>query len=89
MCYSDLSNIDLCVLIFQNCELIMLHAIYVFMNRLECAVFIFLLLYFQRSPLSDNIDITTSVVVPCGGPKSLPVHRLSVVIFTFSVPLGP
>ena len=32
-------------------------------------------------------QLTTAVVVPCGGPKiSLPVHRHSLVIFTFSGP---
>ena len=32
-------------------------------------------------------EITTSVVVPCVSPKILPVHRFSVVIFTFSGPM--
>ena len=27
-----------------------------------------------------RLDITTTVVVPCGGPKSLPVHPYSVVV---------
>ena len=34
------------------------------------------------------LDITHTVIVPCGGPKSLPVHRYSVVIFTFSGPVA-
>ena len=34
------------------------------------------------------LEITTAVVVSCGGLKSLPVHRFSVVNFTFSGPLG-
>ena len=38
-------------------------------NKTESAVFIFWLLYFQRIPLSDYLEITTSVVVSCGGPK--------------------
>ena len=38
---------------------------------------------FQKDPLI--LEITTSVVVSCGGPKSLPVHRFRVVIFTFLV----
>ena len=57
--------------------------------KTEPAVFIFWMLYFQRIPLSDNLEITTviSVVVSCGGPKKFPVHRFGVVIFTFSVGL--
>ena len=35
--------------------------------------------------VSDYLEITIAVVVPCEGPKSLPVHRYSVVIFTFLV----
>ena len=58
------------------------------LNKTETAVFNFWMLYFQRIPLSDNLEIKISVVVPCGGPKRLPVHRFSVVIFTFSGPLG-
>ena len=58
------------------------------LNKTESAVFIFWMLYFQRILLSDNLKITTSIVVPCGGPKRFPVHRLSAVIFTFSGPLG-
>ena len=27
------------------------------------------MLYFQRIPFSDNLESTTSVVVPCGGPE--------------------
>ena len=55
---------------------------------LESAVLIFLMLYFKKISLSDNFEITTSIVVPCGGPKSIPVHRFRVVIFTFSGPMG-
>ena len=51
-------------------------------NKTESTVFIFWMLYFERIP-----EITT-IVVPCGGPKTLPVHRFGVVIFTFSGPLG-
>ena len=55
-------------------------------NKTDSAVFIFRRLYFQRIPLSDNFKITTSVVVPCGGLKSLPVHRFSdVIVHRFSV----
>ena len=57
-------------------------------NKTESAVLIFCMLYFQRTPLSDNLEIATSVVVSCGGPNSQPVHRFSVVIFIFSGPLG-
>ena len=41
--------------------------------------------YFPKDLLLDYIEITTAVVAQCGGPKNLPVHRYSVVIFTFSV----
>ena len=52
-------------------------------NKTESAVFNFWMIYFQKIFfLSDYLEITTAVVVPCGGPKSLPVHRYSVVIFT-------
>ena len=50
------------------------------LNKTESAVFIFLMLLFQRIPLSDKLEIETSVVVSCGGPKRLPVHRFSVVM---------
>ena len=39
------------------------------LNKIESTVFIFLMLYFQRI-LSDSLEITTSVVVPCGGFKT-------------------
>ena len=42
----------------------------------------------QRIVFTDYLETTTAVVVPCGGPKSLPVHQYSVVIFTYSGPLG-
>ena len=35
--------------------------------------------------VEEKKNLTTAVVVPC---ESLPVHRYSVVIFTFSGPLG-
>ena len=54
----------------------------------ESAVFIFQMMYFQTIPLSDYFVTTISVVVPCGGLNIIPVHRLSVVLFTFSVPSG-
>ena len=41
-----------------------------------------------RGLFSDYLEIKTAVVVQCGGPKNLPVHPYSVVIFTFSGPLG-
>ena len=41
-----------------------------------------------RDNLSDNLEITTGIVLPYGDRKSLPVHRFSDVIFTFSGPLG-
>ena len=57
-------------------------------NKTESAVFNFsIMLFIQRIPLSDNLDITTSVVVSCGGRKKGPVHRFGVVVFTFSGPL--
>ena len=38
---------------------------------------------------TNYLETTTAVVMPCGGPKSLPVHRYSVdIIFTYSGPLG-
>ena len=61
------------------------------MNRLsktESSVLKLWMLYLQRIVFTDYLETTTAVVVPCGGPKSLPVHRYSVVIFTFSIPLG-
>ena len=36
----------------------------------------------QRIHFTDYIEITTAVVVPCGVPKSLLIHRYSFVIFT-------
>ena len=42
----------------------------------------------QRIHFTDYIEITTAVVVPCGVPKSLLIHRYSFVIFTFSSPLS-
>ena len=49
-------------------------------NKTKSAVFNLSMLYFQRTPFSDNLEVTTSVVVPCGGPKARPVHFFSVVI---------
>ena len=43
---------------------------------------------FPKDHFSDYLEITTDVVVPCGGPKILLVHRYSVVMFTLSGPLG-
>ena len=59
------------------------------LNKIESAVFIFWMLSrFPNDPLSDYLGITTSVIVPCSGPKKSPhIYRLSVVIFTFSGPL--
>ena len=41
------------------------------LNKTEFPVFIFWMLYFQRIPFSDNLEITTSVVVPFGGPQKI------------------
>ena len=38
--------------------------------------------------ISDYLEITTTVVVPCAGTKSLLVHRYSVVTFTICGPVG-
>ena len=54
-------------------------------NKTKSAFFIFWVLDFQRISLSDNLEITLSVVIYCRGPKNIPVHRCSVVIFG---PLG-
>ena len=43
---------------------------------------------FRRIPLSNNVEITTFYVVPCGGLKMLPIHRFGYVKFTFSGLLG-
>ena len=45
------------------------------MNRLdqpESAVFKLQMLYFQRIPFLDYLEITIAVVVPCGGRKTFP-----------------
>ena len=52
------------------------------LNNTESAVFIIWMLHFQRTPFSYNLEITTSVVVPCGCSKTLPLNLFSVVIFT-------
>ena len=57
------------------------------LNKTECTVFNFWALYFQRIPFIDYLDITTAVVVPCGVPKSLPVHRYGAVIYSASLGL--
>ena len=55
-------------------------------NKTESAVFIFWMLYFQRIPLSDDLEITTSVVVPCGGPKSLALlYMLTSVLSSYTL----
>ena len=41
-----------------------------------------------QEPVSDNLEITTSVVLSCGGSKGLPVHRFDAVLFTCSGSLG-
>ena len=58
------------------------------LNNTESAVFIIWMLHFQRTPFTYSLEITTSVVVPCGGSKSLPLNLFSVVIFTFADSLG-
>ena len=58
------------------------------LSKSESAVFKLWMLYFQRIFSTEYLDTTTAVVVLCGGPKKLPVHRYSVVIFIFSGPLG-
>ena len=69
----------------------MLHLPLSVMNRLhqtESAVFK-LDAVFPKDLLSDYLETTITVVVPCGSPKKSPVDRYSVVIFTFSGLLGP
>ena len=44
-------------------------------------------LYSQRIPLSDYLEITTAVVVPCGG-RTLSLRTSINVIFTLSGSLG-
>ena len=71
------------------------------LNETESAVFKLRMLYFQRISFqiifgcsvskglfSDYLELTTAFIVPCGSPKKSPLHRYSVVIFTFSGPLG-
>ena len=46
-------------------------------RREGCHIFKLWTVYFQRIHFIDYLNITTAVVVPCGDPKSLPVHRCS------------
>ena len=55
-------------------------------NRVCC--FQTLDLIFPKDLFSDHLETTTAVVVSCGALKSLPAHRYSLVIFTFSGPFG-
>ena len=44
---------------------------------------------FPKDLFPDVLEMTTAVVVPCGGPKTSPRTSIyNVVIFTFSGPLG-
>ena len=58
------------------------------MNKAESGVFKLWMLYFQRIPYSDYLEIARTVVVRVAAVKRLPVHRHSDVIFIFSGPLG-
>ena len=62
--------------------------VFYWLHKTESAVFKLWMLYFQRIFFTDYLETTTAVVVPCGGPKNLRVHRYSVVNFTFSGLLG-
>ena len=42
------------------------------LSQTEAAVFKLWMLYFQRNPLSDHLEITTVVVVPCGSRRTSP-----------------
>ena len=48
-------------------------------NKTESAVFIFWMLHFQRIP--NNKEITTSIVVPCGGPKKVSPYINLVLLY--------
>ena len=57
-------------------------------NKTESSVFNFWMMSFQKTPISDNLEITTSVVVPCGDPKKYPRTSNELLYeFTFSGPL--
>ena len=47
-----------------------------FRNEYQSPMFIFWMLYFLRIPISDNLEIASSVLVLCGGPKMSP--RISI-----------
>ena len=53
--------------------------------RTESAVFKLWTLYFQRIHLTDYLEITTAVVMLCGGPKKVSPYSY---FFTLSGPLG-
>ena len=57
------------------------------LNQTESAVFKLWILHFQMIYFYI-IQIIKAVVLSCGGPKSLPVHRYYVIMFTFSGPMG-
>ena len=48
----------------------------------------FLNAVFPKDLFLDCLEITAAVFASCGGPKTSPVHRYSIVIFTLSCPLG-
>ena len=50
------------------------------LNKTESAVFENWMMYFQRIPSLDKLEIKTYFVVPCGGRNILPVYRFSLAV---------